>query len=770
MAETIQRSFTGGEISPALGARADLTKYQTGLARLLNGFVQPEGGVSNRAGFVFVGHTPNNNSFCRLVPFQFSTTQTYVIVFSSTKMYFVTNGGFVLESTPQTVENVTQDVEGIVTITGHGFTSGDEVVFTSVGGISQLSEGDRYEVEVVTANTFKLKYLYDGSYVNTAVWGAFTSGGNCFRVYSVAHNYADSELAEIRWTQSADVMTVVHPNHNPYELSRLANDNWTFTELDDTAFSTPVDPPTISTITQVGTDPATDLKTYSYKVTGVDADGKESLASFASNSGNISVLGVARANRLTVAPAGTGNTPVSYNIYKAESESSDVYGYIGSTKTLFFEDYNIAPDINDAPPEEKLPFSGADDKPSTVAYYQQRIIYGGSNANPEQINMSRISDYKNFRTSIPTKADDAIQFTMASQQVNKVEHIVSIGALLVLTSGGEWRIAEGQDQVLTPTTISARPQSNYGCASVTPIIVDNTAIFIQQSQSRIRDIGYTFESDSYSGSDLSVMAQHLFKGYSIVDMQFCQEPSRLVWFVRSDGKMLCLTYHREHRITGWSQHDTAGSFKSVASVKEGQDDILYACVERVIDGNTCHFVERLHERNWLTAEDAYCVDSGIEYDGIETTFIRGLRHLRNTAVSVLADGNVVENITVDENGYVLLPDRASKVKIGLPYTSEMKTLDIDSSQRMVKGKEKSIGEVVIKFYESRGGLIGSEEQYLQVVKPREQRDNYDALALHNREERVSVDSGWTQGGQIIFRQVDPLPWTVLSVSPDLAIG
>ena len=253
-------------------------------------------------------------------------------------------------------------------------------------------------------------------------------------------------------------------------------------------------------------------------------------------------------------------------------------------------------------------------------------------------------------------------------------------------------------------------------------------------------------------------------------MQFCQEPDRLVWFVRNDGKMLGLTYHREHRITGWSQHDTLGSFKSIASIREGQENILYACIERVINGNTVHFVERLHERNWLVAEDSFCVDAGLEYNGTETTFVRGLRHLRNTPVSVLADGNVVENITVDDNGYVVIPDPASKIKIGLPYISEMKTLDVDSSQRMVKGKEKSIGEVTIKFYQSRGGLVGSEEEFLQTIQPREQADNYGSLALHNREERVSVDSGRTQGGQVIFRQQDPLPWTILSVSPDLAIG
>ncbi len=770
MTETIQRSFTAGEISPALGARADLNKYQTGLDTLRNAFVHAEGGVSNRAGFHYSGYTPGNAADGKLIPFQFNTEQTYMLVFVDSKMMVIMDGGFVL-NTGQAIVSITTATECVVEITGHGYSNGDEVYFSGLTGAGDLN-GNRYIVSDATANTFKIKWPQDSSYVNSFLFGGYVSGGTGASLFTLDHTYTAAQLEFVKFTQSADVMTLVHPDHDPAELSRLDHNNWTLTDVD---YSTQqVAPAALTSVTLFGSDPATDTKVYAYAVTAVSEGGQESLLSPTSATADALVLGVARGYRIVI-PATVG--AASYNIYKMESESSDVFGYIGTTKpasvglTATFEDYNIAPDISDGPPIEKLPFDGADNKPSTVNLYQQRIIFGSSNNKPEEVYMSRIGDYHSMRVAIPVKADDAIQFTIASQQVNEIRHIVAVGALLVLTSGGEYKISEGQDQVLAPTTVSAKPQSYYGSSHVQPVVVDHTALFIQESGSRVRDIGYTFESDSYSGSDLSIMAQHLFKGYEVTDMTFSQEPYRMVWMTRDDGKMLGLTYHREHKITGWSQHDTNGLFKSVATIKEGQENILYAIIQRVINGNTVNFVERMRERNWQTAEDAYCLDAGKTIiNAIPSVTVTGLYHLAGETVTALADGNVVHDLLVNDRGAITLPNEATKVHVGFGYISDVKTLNIDSAQRMVKGKEKSVGEAVFQFYESRGGYIGPDATYLQEIKPREQSDDYDSMALRSYETRISMDSGWTDGGQVLFRQSDPLPFTILAISPDVAVG
>ena len=762
MTETIQRAFTSGEISPALGARADLNKYQTGLATLRNCFVHPEGGVSNRPGYGYTGFVPANLPDGKLIPFQFNTEQTYMLVFVALKMMVIKDGGFVLNA-DQSIISITLATQCVVEITAHGYSNGDEIYFSDIVGTTDLN-GNRFTVSDVTTDTFKIKWLSDGNYVDSSLFDAYVSSGNGASVFTLVTTYTATDLIDLKYVQSADTMTIVHPNFDPAELTRTGHNIWS---LDVVDYSTVQVAPAVPSVTPFGTDPATDLKIYKYAVTAVNASGQESLQSPTIASASITVLGVARGNRLTIPATADAE---SFNIYKMESESSDVFGYIGTTKTNTFEDYNIAPDILDGPPTDRIPFDGAGNKPSTVNYYQQRIIFGGTDNKPETVDLSRIGDFHSMRVAIPTKADDSITFTMADQQVNKVRHIVSVGALLVLTSGGEWKITEGQDQVVTPSTVSARIQSKYGASSVLPVVVDNSALYIQESGSRLRDIGYTFESDSYTGSDLSIMAQHLFDGYTITDMAFAQEPHRMVWLVRSDGKLVALTYHKEHKVTGWSQHDTNGLVKAVSTIREGTENVVYIIVERVINGNTVRYVERLKERSWTTAENAFIVDSGLTYSGTAITEITGLYHLEGESVAVLADGNVVDDLVVSSRGTITLPNASSLVHIGIPYISDVETLDIDSSQRMVKGKLKSVGEVVYKFYNSRGGWVGPDADHLIEIKPRLQIDNYDSISLQSYEERIAIDSGWSDGGQTFFRQTDPLPFTILAIAPDVSIG
>jgi hypothetical protein len=302
-------------------------------------------------------------------------------------------------------------------------------------------------------------------------------------------------------------------------------------------------------------------------------------------------------------------------------------------------------------------------------------------------------------------------------------------------------------------------------------VVDQSALFIQESGSRLRDIGYTFETDSYTGTDLSIMAQHLFDGYTITDMTFCQEPDRIVWMVRSDGKMLGLTYHKEHQITGWSQHDTAGTFGACTSVREGTENILYVTCQRTVNGNTINTVERLREADWQTSIDGMFLDQArkVVYDQPFGLVFHAF-HLANENVTLLIDGKVYKDIPVNERGVITLPEQGTTIIYGRSYTTDIETLDIDSSQRMVKGKVKNIGEVVFQFYRWRGGYAGADENSLLEIKPRQQSDNYDQITIKNEEVRVSIDSLWTDGGKCLFRQVDPLPVTILAIAPDISLG
>ena len=96
MPQFIQRSFTSGEISPALQSRADTVKYATGLSLCQNMIIRAQGGAYSGPGFRFVCELGDSTKPGKLIPFSFNTEQTYVLIFEHLKMRVIKDGGLIL--------------------------------------------------------------------------------------------------------------------------------------------------------------------------------------------------------------------------------------------------------------------------------------------------------------------------------------------------------------------------------------------------------------------------------------------------------------------------------------------------------------------------------------------------------------------------------------------------------------------------------------------------------------------------------------------------
>lgn len=769
MPQTIQRSFTGGELSPSLQSRADTAKYANGLNLCQDFIIRAQGGVYSRPGFRYIGSQKDHTKKGRLIPFSFNTEQTYMLVFEDLAIRVIKDGGYVLKPAA-TVTGVTQANPAVVTTGTHAFVTGETVTISGVVGMTELN-GNSYVITVLSPTTFSL----DG--VDSTAFTPYSSGGSAQSngIYELATTYTEAELPRLGYTQSADVMTIVHPSHDDTNLNRLADDNWTLTANN---YASTVTAPTIASLVAGGTGAGTYDKSYTYVVTAVDANGVESLAS-ASSSITTKSLSTTAYNRLTW---GAITGAEYYRIYKDPSYGTDIYGWIGDSHTLTFDDYNIAPITSDAPPEDRQPFSGAGNKPSVVTYFQQRRIFANTNNEPQTTFTTQIANFNSLRTSKPARDDDAVTFTIAAQQVNEIRHLLSLDALLVLTSGGEWIVSEGQDEVLTPSTVGIRPQSYNGASWVKPVIINSTVLYVQEKGARIRDLGYQFSSDKYTGNDLSIMSEHLFEDHQINEMAYAAEPYSILWCVRDDGVLLGLTYQREHEVWGWHQHSTDGEFESVATVTEDNRDAVYVIVKRTVNGSTVRYIERLEKREQTVVEDCFYVDSGLSYNGVTATItgatqadpvvitavahpfvngdsvriedivgmtelndnvyvvanvaantfeltttdgtsftaytsggtalkvittVSGADHLESKDVIILADGLVVEDKTIT-SGSVTLDEPANKIHIGLQYIPAIELLDLDvqSAKETLKAKDVSVSEVYIEVEKSRGGWVG----------------------------------------------------------------
>jgi hypothetical protein len=366
----IKTSFASGEWAPKLVGRVDIQKYHAGAALLRNFYVDYSGGgASTRPGTVFINQTREPTTQVRLIPFQPSSTLSYVLEFGAFYIRFFSNGAPILEGTTA-ITAITNANPGVITDTAHGYNNGDWVFLTGIGGMTQLN-GNYFIVQNATANTFTLTDLVNIP-IDTTTFGVYTSGGTAARVYSISSPYAGSDLTfnpitqnpGLKYVQNVNQLIITHPNYPPAVLTENAATNWTFSTI---SFLPTIATPTgVSVVSNLGAG----TFNYGYLVTAVDANGQESNpSSVVTVSSLLNIQSSAGTNSVswTAVPGA-----VSYNIYACSPtvtvaiSSGAQFGFIGNvTGTSFTETTpGIARDFSQGPPI--APSSGAAVKSLTL--------------------------------------------------------------------------------------------------------------------------------------------------------------------------------------------------------------------------------------------------------------------------------------------------------------------------------------------------------------------------------------------------------------------
>lgn len=285
-----------------------------------------------------------------------------------------------------------------------------------------------------------------------------------------------------------------------------------------------------------------------------------------------------------------------------------------------FVDDNIAPDLGQTPPlRDAGDLNATNAYPGAVAYFEQRRCFSGSNSEPQTIYMTRSGTESDLAYTFPSQDTDRIKFRVAARERNRVRHLLPLGNLVMLTNSSEWRVTSVNTDVMTPTSISVRPQSYIGANNVQPAIINATVLFCAERGGHVRELGYDGNIQGFRTGDMSLRATHLFDSYELVDLSYGKAPYPVAWFVSTSGRLLGMTYVPEEQVGAWHQHETDGAFESVCSIPEGEEDRVYAVVRRTINGNTRRFVERMAPLEFASLEDCRFLDAFQQFDGRNTT-------------------------------------------------------------------------------------------------------------------------------------------------------
>ena len=794
-----QNNFTTGAISPAVYSRTDLQKYGSGCKRIVNAVVHAHGGVSNRPGTLLVDELPGPGL---LFPFTYSVSQTYVLAFFDpdpsdtgphfSKMRILKGGGVVTDPEGLVAEVETpyypEDLAGLrfvqsadtmfiahpkhppkklVRSDHHVWTFSDLVFVpailpptgitaTLVGFGGDAVPGFSMMDEVPTPVSYKVASV-DSRGVESApsaacvttVWG-WPRGGRVDLTWTAVAGATRYEVYKnvngfYAWIGSADTTL--------FKDTNMHGDPGTGPKENRDPFTPPPTPTNLVLI--VGIADSND----EVRVSAVSPGGVESAASEAAVS--TKRMTSVRWNRVLRA--------ASYNVYRRIDGGAWQYKAVpdpGTGTTVNTSLLGTGWSLGN-PPE-----TGSGNYPGVVGIYQQRLVLGRTNGEPQTVWMSETGAFDSMAVATPLRADSSITATVDSRQMNEIRHFVPLRDVLMFTSGAEFLMSAGRNSdAITPTSISFNIQSYWGASEVPPVVSGSSVIFVGNSGLQVRDIRYQLNDDGYSGEDVSILASHLLDS-PVVDWAYQQSPWSTIWICLASGKLLTFTYMREQEIWAWSEHESSGGkFRSVSSIREGEEDYVYYLVER----GGKYFVEfQNRRRQGEGLADAYFVDCGLRYDDPENpiSHVTGLDHLAGEGVVALADGAVIRGLTVAQDGSVDLPEAAGKISIGLPYTTTVETLDpeLRAEDGDTLGRKKVVPVVVFNVLETRGLYAGPTEDALVPVKFPPPALWGVAPGLYSGVLEVTIPGVHRTEASIVFQQQDPLPMTVLSVATQVGVG
>lgn len=406
--------------------------------------------------------------------------------------------------------------------------------------------------------------------------------------------------------------------------------------------------------------------------------------------------------------------------------------------------------------------------PRAVGFFQDRFVLAGTKAQPYMMWMSRTGDYPNFSVEkvAGTLTDDsAVALSFVSREQCDIAHILPAADLLVFTTGNEW-IVSGAD-VITPTKANPKVQTSRGSSDIFPLQVGNRYVFVQRRGVTVRDIGYSFDSDGYDGTDLTLLAKHLTKNNKIVSMAYMQEPDSRLYFVMEDGTMNCLSYMQEQKVYAWSQLKTEGRYLSVCRREKEDEDRVYVLVER--DG--VRYIERMMGMSESDDPmDYVMVDHAYVFDGEESR-VFSAETLKGKTIAVLADGQFHKDIKTDGNGGFTLPCAAKKVIAGLPYETKIETcnVEVNTQQGTLQGRKKKIAASILRLTRSLGGDIGISGGRKIEIKYSEFGDN--PVLLYSGDKEVTMPNpGFETKGRVVIFTSEPYPFALSSLVREVVVA
>jgi len=435
--------------------------------------------------------------------------------------------------------------------------------------------------------------------------------------YELPHPYAEADLFEVQYAQLNDVIYMTHKDYPPQVLTRLGANDWTMAAfvyigspyLEDNTGAVTLTPSAVTgsiTVTaSAATFEAGHVGTF-WKIGGLNGDSEQ---------GYVKITGFTSTTVVNADVIEDLDAAVATDEW-AEGAWGDVRGY-----------------------------------PARVTFHERRLCMARTDYEPQKLWMSKSYVYDSF--VVGAADDDGINVQIASDEANEIQWMSSGTSLAVGTFGGEFVIAGGTGEPLTPSNINSTRQTGWGSKAIQPKKISNFIYYVQRFGQKIRELYYFWDLDNYKSADTTILAEHI-TGNGIVDIAYQQNPDSILWCIRDDGKIATFTREADQELQAWSRQSTDGLYESITAIPSADQpyDEVWTIVNRTINSTTKRYLEVFLDPVTPDRQDqCWYVHSGLQYSAYQVTEDAGagltLSAVSGTGITVTAS---VASFTSDDIG------------------------------------------------------------------------------------------------------------------------
>lgn len=775
----IQSNFSGGEISPRLYGRSDLQKYFNAAKTMENFNVMKLGGAVRRSGTRYVATQKDQTKVGRLIPFQYNTTQNYILEFGNLTMRIYRTSGQLIDPTPGGSPTeittpwsesdlpdlkVTQDADVMIlchpnyTPRKLARTSADDSE-SSTWALTKFPYTDGPFLDVNSTSTTMYASALSGTGITiTASASVFiaedaATASESGRQIRIRHDYMDNEVSITNVTQASPaVVTAADHGFTTGERVRIEGLQ-NMTQLNGRVFQiTHLTVNTFSLQNLAGTD----IDSSAYTAYGAPGYGYVAHAPITRLHGWGTVEITAYTNATTV----TADLVGSGNFKRAGSLSASDVWMLGAW----------------SPRSSAILGQGW---PHCAQYGKGRLWFANTQKSPQSFWFSRDSNNAHFSPS--SRATDELTsgmggaFTINDSQVNAIQWIsMFAGGAVLLTTGGPFIVTSGDaNEPISAISFNVTKQGTDGVSTrVQPFLVGNVLIFTSASNLQVHELAYNFDDNQYVTPDISIFSEHVTLG-GLSQSAYQQEPDSRLWFVRADGQLVACTYDRAEKVIAWHRHIIGGTsvvVESVAVIRENNVDQVWMLVKRTINAGTKRYVEFMTPQFGISdaLPAGYFSDSHVTGTVAGATTISGLTHLIGETVAVQLAGAVGSTAVVSGGGTITIPITTGVVTVGLPYTSDLVgvPLVLQGAGGDSRGRLTRPYRVDMLLHNTVGGLVSADNgaNYDLITYP-----DSTAGSLFTGIRDIAVSDAHQLQPFIRVRQANPIPMTILSAITWLAI-